>query len=501
MSTDNRRHFKGTYRGVFRLKHSGTTHAATFYDIQWVAIEIRDVERLPIRDYSREKVGDYQYEQVLKPKSNWSFGGIDLVIIKDETTSFSEKIYDVVLVRHSKNKSGFSPLREFDSIRSTEQEYFVAGEVYFSIPPDQSSVKTIPVSSVPGVVPHIAQVDQTRTSSVPFHTDPSAVQPDPIAVPLERRRGCLTPGRRRRDAGVAVGCLAAIFRILWWLIIILLLLKLFGLFSNFLSRHVRDQRNTTDNGHVKSETPRLDPKQDTMAAQPWNYLVDHRVEWSDFILHRYDSRYTTSTYEYAASNKRHYSWSGVTVSDELMFYHDLYEDMYTGDHVKLDSLTGYFSLERRRKHLDPLSTAEMVVTFVQEIPYVLVHDGSCRDAVSQGGFVAEYHAQKRPCLPNVFAGVQSPYEFTHTLKGDCDTRSLLAYTLLDRLGIGASVWISREYGHSILGVEVPANSRNYKRVSGNRHFAVELTEKGFRIGMIAAEHTDMDNWNIVLYNK
>jgi hypothetical protein len=50
-------------------------------------------------------------------------------------------------------------------------------------------------------------------------------------------------------------------------------------------------------------------------------------------------------------------------------------------------------------------------------------------------------------------------------------------------------------------VGVAGNSGNYKQVSGTRHFATELTAKGFRVGMIAPQHNNMNNWNVVLNNQ
>ena len=107
----------------------------------------------------------------------------------------------------------------------------------------------------------------------------------------------------------------------------------------------------------------------------------------------------------------------------------------------------------------------------------------------------------RPCLPDIIAGVQSPYEFIHNLKGDCDTRSLLGFSILCRLGIPASVWVSQAYGHSVLGVGLGSGSSYYKMAGGIRHSAVELTAKGFRLGMISPEQGDMDNWEIALYKN
>ena len=152
--------------------------------------------------------------------------------------------------------------------------------------------------------------------------------------------------------------------------------------------------------------------------------------------------------------------------------------------------------------MDALQTAEMVITFIQEIPYYLVHDESCEKAVATNDkFMVDYHNQGKPCLANIAAGVQSPYEFLHNLKGDCDTRSLLGYAILSQLNIASSVWVSEAYGHSILGVAVPAGNGIFKSINGVKHYGVELTAKGYRLGMVAPENSNANNWEITLYNN
>lgn len=494
MAIEERWHFQGDYTGVFRLTQRGVTHAGVFHDIKWSALEIRNVKRIEKRDAFREKVGDYHYQESMRPKHRWRIGGVDLVIVKDDQKAFSEPIYDVVLLQHSGERKGFSPFRDFAHAKTNEKEYLVNGVVYFSLPADPPPPPVI-ISPTP---------IQAQIVSIPAATTYGAGEPSNSQViatdsaTLQNRSGCLPKASGCLNTG---GCLTGIFRSLRWLLFLFLAVKLIGWVSELLSEQVfEQQQQETGKGSVRSEKPRLDPKQDTLAVQPWNYLVDHHVNWYDFAARNFDAHYSTSTYEFAVSTKRHRAWANSRVTDELLFYHDLYEDLYSLDKTKLDSLAAYFSNEQKAKSMDQLSVAEMVVTFIQEIPYVLVHDGSCNQAAAGGGFVADYHARRMPCQPNVVAGIHSPYEFAHTMQGDCDTRSLLAFTILDRLGIGASVWVSRQYGHSILGVAVPANSSNFKRVGGNRHFATELTVKGFRVGMIAPEHTDMDNWNIVLNN-
>jgi hypothetical protein len=97
--------------------------------------------------------------------------------------------------------------------------------------------------------------------------------------------------------------------------------------------------------------------------------------------------------------------------------------------------------------------------------------------------------------------VQSPYEFLHNLKGDCDTRSLLGYAILKKLNIAASVWVSEAYGHSIMGVGVQNGHGIYKTVNGIKHYGVELTAKGYRLGMVAPENNNPYNWDITVYNN
>ena len=172
------------------------------------------------------------------------------------------------------------------------------------------------------------------------------------------------------------------------------------------------------------------------------------------------------------------------------------------DEGKINEIVKIFKDSAVKKKMNPNQTAEMVITFIQEIPYYLVHDESCAKSVATGNsFVKEYHAANKPCLANVKGGVQSPYEFLHNLKGDCDTRSLLGYAILKKLNIAASVWVSEAYGHSIMGVGVQNGHGIYKTVNGIKHYGVELTAKGYRLGMVAPENNNPYNWDITVYNN
>ena len=229
-------------------------------------------------------------------------------------------------------------------------------------------------------------------------------------------------------------------------------------------------------------------------------LFHHEVHWDDFSQHSFLNEYNTTYGQFDQSNRMHNALAGVEArGDVRMYWTSIYQSLVRNDQAKLDSLVTYFKTQQDSLRMNPTETAEAVVTFIQEIPYYLLHEGTCEEAIAQGNdFMNEYHAEGKPCLAGVVAGLQSPYEFVHNLKGDCDTRSVLCHTLLTKLGIPSSVWVSEAYGHSIIGIGVAGAGNNYKTVNGQRHFATELTAKGFRVGMISPDQTDMDNWLITL---
>jgi hypothetical protein len=250
----------------------------------------------------------------------------------------------------------------------------------------------------------------------------------------------------------------------------------------------------TEDGVIKISPPKPNKEKDLIS--------DKSITWWDFIQNKYALNYGTSATRYFESTQFHeQQFKAIKATNNLEFYGQLYRQLDLNDVNKLDSIVVKLKQNAKRKHLNSIQTAEMVCTFVQEIPYFLVHDFDCKTAVSESNsdFMIEYHRSNKPCLPEVPGGVQSPYEFMHNLKGDCDTRSLLAFTILRSMDIPASVWISEAYGHSVLGVGLPVSTGFYKEINGVKHYAVELTAKGFRLGMISPEQQVRNNWDIALF--
>lgn len=232
-----------------------------------------------------------------------------------------------------------------------------------------------------------------------------------------------------------------------------------------------------------------------------DFIFRKSVVWFDFDERQFRSIYSTtrSSYGHSKLSRESQKWS-IAADNSIVYMATLYKNLFHIDFKKLDALVQILESQAKSKNLSALETAEMVTTFIQEIDYVLVHDYSCDSASKVGGeFLKTYHKEKKPCLSNIYAGIQSPYEFAHNLKGDCDTRVLMAHVLLTHLGIPSSVWISNKYGHSVLGVGVPVGFGFYKEIKGVKHYAVELTTKGFRIGMIDPRHKVERNWIVSNY--
>ncbi|MFN5318366.1 MAG: hypothetical protein ACK5CY_05960 [Bacteroidia bacterium] len=485
-------HFRGRYRAYFKPVNEQQIRNNSFYTLKWQCIDIDSLEVIETRKIERERVGDFIYLPRLKAKSRFSIlrlfqlNACDVVIHGNEKIAFSEDLEHVVLSNQSgERREGKSQFRDIRHIRINYETGYCEGTIYFSVPFKQSIVpQTAPQQNLNPVI-NISEEPKESTIAIPdLVVNPEVSSPN-----------------FKTDIGFK-GCLSNLRRIFKFFVYMLILYAFIGLLAKAFKVRFGGTDTSEDNTNIENSKPKLNPKQDTLApVDTWDYLTQHHIRWKDFEIQQYNAKYTTSSELFKASQRLHAPFSNVKTNDALRYWNSVYTEFSSRDSRKLDSLYTYFSKEREKKQLNTLQTSEMVITFIQEIPYCLIHDGTCEEANKMAPFIQEYHSSNKPCLAEVIAGVQSPYEFIHNLKGDCDTRSLLAYTLLSRLGIAASIWVSDVYGHSILGVGIGTGSRNVKSIGGMRHTAVELTAKGFRLGMISPDHTNMANWNIALYNN
>ncbi len=142
----------------------------------------------------------------------------------------------------------------------------------------------------------------------------------------------------------------------------------------------------------------------------------------------------------------------------------------------------------QQRSLNRSATAELMVTFVQDIPYVLITNKPCAE---------DYQG---PCRANETYGILSPYEFLYSLEGDCDTRSVLLYALLKHAGYHPIIVVSEEYAHAMIALDVAATG-DYIEYQRQRFYFWETTSHGWKPGMLPPSTNNVQYWKIALAHE
>ena len=214
-------------------------------------------------------------------------------------------------------------------------------------------------------------------------------------------------------------------------------------------------------------------------------LLHHR-NWKDFDDTPRSLQYSFSSVSAKASSEFRNSVDVLFDGSEKVFWKDLYFDLYDHDQPELGVIQDSIrSLALRDNIADP-DLIYSVVSFVQDIPYnYIISTDSC--------FTHSDH----PCVPLQRYGVLSPIEFLYSLSGDCDTRTVLLFTLLKKLGFDPIIVNSAQYRHSMLAVDVPTEG-DYFIHNGRKFYFWETTATGWLPGMLPPDMNNTDYWTIIL---
>lgn len=167
-----------------------------------------------------------------------------------------------------------------------------------------------------------------------------------------------------------------------------------------------------------------------------------------------------SSYLFYQKSQKAYAYSGDLPGNWQEEYYGMFLKVNPRDKV-ISSLVQEIKKEGKAQRLDDDQIVELVISFVQSIPY----DDSKAVAIS---------------MQDENATVRYPYEVLYEKYGVCSEKSLLAIALLRELGYGAAAFIYEQDNHMAIGVQCPKQYSTY----GSGYCYAETTMSGHKIGII-----------------
>jgi len=216
--------------------------------------------------------------------------------------------------------------------------------------------------------------------------------------------------------------------------------------------------------------------------------------WKDFNQNEYFESFEiqNSLVCEATYNRNHIESNSEDIQE---YWRTVYSQITKLDSSKLNFFYQYFEKIKQEKELDYQEFANVIVTFIQSIPYTLILSSSKEEALRQDGFSKKYLLNNQgPYVENIKFGLFSPLEFLYSLKGDCDTRTVTLYCILSHFGY--DVIVLNCLTHSMLGINLPAQGKAVK-YQGKNYYFWETTGPGWQVGQIPLEYASMD-WYVAL---
>ncbi|UBB89884.1 hypothetical protein J4771_00600 [Candidatus Kaistella beijingensis] len=276
---------------------------------------------------------------------------------------------------------------------------------------------------------------------------------------------------------------------------ILAILLLIGLFSGVF-RGISEANNPIpvkiikDDSLEKSVVEKIENKKEPNKPDS---IITHFRKWKDYKGNIYEGKYSLKLNDI---RQAHQLKRQLPQDNYAYFIHSLKEN----DRSKIENLYTLFDGIRADKKLNNDQFADVIVSFVQDIPYALVLDNACDPNLYSEKYIKDYFAgASASCDPNQALGINSPVEFLANLKGDCDTRTLLIYTILDHYGYEVLLLTSQIYQHSIIAVYKNSNAIKFNYFGKN--YTVWETTSFQEAGILPLEISNQNYWDVTLKSK
>ena len=151
-----------------------------------------------------------------------------------------------------------------------------------------------------------------------------------------------------------------------------------------------------------------------------------------------------------------------------IFWAALYRHLLSKNTGRIDVLIGKFRELRDKEGLSENELLECILTFVQNIKYQ--RPGGTLDILTQ---------------PDAL----------YKKFGDCDTKSLLLVTILEKLGYDTVIYYSSYYSHVMAGIYMNGTG-SYKKIDGKKYYFTETTYAGWKPGTLPAEFNNTRYWQV-----
>lgn len=219
-------------------------------------------------------------------------------------------------------------------------------------------------------------------------------------------------------------------------------------------------------------------------------IISNYINWYDYKNYYYNTNLKISYNDYLKSIRNKENNYASTIES-------LYSVIYKSDKLDLDLVYKELDFIRRDRSLSKRKFAEIIVSMIQHMPYNIVSQESCFKAQMSDDSLREMILSGIECDGNVYGGVYSPLELVKKMKGDCDSRTLFIYTVLKKFNYDVVILNSDLYAHSIIGLNIPSSGR-YKYYNGKRYYTWETTAKGYDLGILPAECSNIKYWYVAL---
>jgi hypothetical protein len=288
-----------------------------------------------------------------------------------------------------------------------------------------------------------------------------------------------------------------IFRIIGIIMLLGFIVSLFQVFNRSASTYI-PKPIVVENPQEREiqSTPIIDTTSNTLEKDT---LIKHFRVWQDYDGNKYEGYVWTKASDY---NKAKFYKKTLNLKENTQrAYDEIVYSLKENDKQNLGGVYQLFDRIRVKEKLSNIKFAELIVSFVQDIPYAVIVTDDCNPNLYDDKFIQEYlSSENASCNGFQKFGINTPVEFMSNLYGDCDTRTLLLYTMLAHYDYDVALFSSEYYSHSIIGVNLPMTGIAYK-YENQRYVLWETTAPNIKAGVLPKEISNLNYWRISLKSK